>query len=77
MGFSISFYNNRDELNKINKSPNLVMTAMGTLREETDIVNPVIILECVDYLPNCNYMRIPVFNRYYFIRRPIRAPYNG
>ena len=45
MSFSIVFMNNQQELNKISKSPSTVMTLTGTLREETDIVDPQIVEE--------------------------------
>lgn len=68
-GFNIVLMNNQDELNKINKSPTSVMTLTGTLREETDIVNPQINIEYSGTLTNVNYMQIPEFNRYYFITK--------
>lgn len=69
MTFDIVLMNNTEELNKINKSPTTVMTLTGTLREETDIVNPVINVEYDGTLTNCNYMHISTFNRYYFITK--------
>ena len=68
-GFNIILMNNQEELNKISKSPSTVMTLSGTLREETDIVNPVINIEFNGTLTNVNYMHIPEFNRYYFITK--------
>lgn len=67
MSFTIELYNNQDELNKITKSPSHVMTLEGTLREQTSIVNPQINIEYEGALTGVNYMRIPEFNRYYFI----------
>lgn len=67
MSFNITFMNNQEELNKISKRPAAVMTLTGHLREETDIVNPVINIEYSGTLTNVNYMWIPEFNRYYFI----------
>lgn len=61
--------NNRDPLNKISKSPVSVMTLSGTLRDEADIVNPIILIEYDGTLVNCNYMHIPTLNRYYFITK--------
>ena len=68
-GFDVHLMNNTDELNKILKSPTLVMTLHGFLREQTDIVDPEIMIEYEGVLVNCNYMHIPVFNRYYFITK--------
>lgn len=69
MSFTINLMNNQQELNKISKSPSIVMSLTGTLREETDIVNPQINIEYNGTLTNCNYMYIPEFHRYYFITK--------
>ena len=69
MSFNITFMNNQEELNKISKRPATVMTLSGHLREETDIVNPVINIEYSGTLTNVNYMWIPEFHRYYFITK--------
>lgn len=69
MAFNITLMNNQEELNKISKSPASVMTLSGTLREETDLVNPQINIEYSGTLTNVNYMYIPEFNRYYFITK--------
>lgn len=68
-GFDIVLMNNQEELNKISKSPVTVMTLNGTLREETDIVDPVINVEYAGTLTNVNYMYIQEFSRYYFITK--------
>ena len=67
MSFSIQLMNNQEELNKINKNPSSVMTLTGELREESSIIDPVIIVEYDGTLTNVNYMYIPEFHRYYFI----------
>ena len=69
MAFDIVLYNNQEELNKISKSPALVMTLTGELREETDLVDPVIVVEYNGTLTNVNYMRVETFNRWYFITK--------
>lgn len=61
--------NNTEELNKISKSPTTVRTLSGTLREETDIVDPEILIEFDGALTDCNYMYIQVLSRYYFITK--------
>lgn len=67
--FDIVLMNNQEELNKITKTPVSVMTLSGTLREETDIVNPQINIEYDGALVNVNYMYISEFHRYYFITK--------
>lgn len=69
MAFDIILMNNQEELNKISKSPTTVMTLTGSLRDEANIVDPVILIEYDGTLTNCNYMRIATFNRYYFITK--------
>lgn len=69
MSFSITLMNNQQELNRISKSPASVLTVTGTLREETDIIDPQINVEYNGTLSNVNYMYIPEFHRYYFINK--------
>lgn len=66
MSFTIGLYNNQEELNKITKNPTSVLSVTGTLKDQTDIVNPTIIVEAAS-LPLVNYARIESFNRWYFI----------
>lgn len=75
-GFNIDLMNNQEELNKISKNPTTVMTLTGTLREETDIVDPQINIEYSGTLTNVNYMYIAEFSRYYFITK-IESVRNG
>lgn len=67
MSFTIDFMYNGDEYNKINKNPVSRLSVEGTLKEETSIVDPVIIIEYNGTLNNVNYAHIPEFNRWYFI----------
>lgn len=69
MAFDIVLMNNQQELNKITKTPTTVMTLSGTLREQTDIVDPQINVEYNGTLVNVNYMYISEFHRYYFITK--------
>lgn len=69
MSFAIELMYNSDPLNKINKTPSNVITVIGELREETDIVNPAINIEYSGTLHNVNYMYIGTFHRYYFITK--------
>lgn len=69
MSFTIELMNNQEELNKITKNPAIVRTLTGTLRDETDIVDPEILVEFDGALVDCNYMHISALNRYYFITK--------
>ena len=67
MSFTINFMKNSDEVNKINKSPETITTLTGTLKKETSIVNPVMLIEYDGTFTNCNYAYIEFFSRYYYI----------
>lgn len=59
---------NSSEKNKLDKSITDIVTLSGTLREQTSIINPVIVIEGdLSSFVNCNYMTISAFNRSYFI----------
>lgn len=58
-----------DEKNKVGKTTTSYFTLTGTLREESSILTPSIIVNNVDdkILYRVNYMYIPDFHRYYFV----------
>lgn len=59
---------NNSEKNKLDKSITDIVTLSGTLRDQTSIINPVIVIEGdLSSFVNCNYMTISAFNRSYFI----------
>ena len=62
----ITLYKNNSEKNKINKSLSNGVTITGALRNESNVVNPVIIIN-IDNPTLYNYAHIPIFSRYYFI----------
>lgn len=62
----INLYNNESPPNKISKQITLILALEGTLKSESDIVNPIIRIYAPT-LPNFNYARIPAFNRYYYM----------
>lgn len=66
---TITLYNNSSEPNKISKHLTSVSTALsGSLRNESEIVNPVVLIEGnISSLQNANYARIESFGRYYYI----------
>lgn len=57
---------NTSEKNKINKNLSSLLSLEGTLKKETSIISPSIIVE-VENPSGYNYMHIPEFGRYYFI----------
>lgn len=59
---------NNSEKNRLDKSITDIVTLSGTLRDQTSIINPVIVIEGdLSSFVNCNYMTISAFNRSYFI----------
>lgn len=75
--FSVTFYNNKAEANRVDKTGYLTAYApiSGTLKEKTSIINPTITF-AMSNVPEVNYAYIPVFNRYYFIEN-ISSVRNG
>lgn len=66
---NLILYRNISETNAVNKSLTELVTLTGTLRNESSIIDPVILVSDIDsYTPLMNYAYIPEFNRYYFIR---------
>lgn len=63
----INLYNNESPTNKISKNITLLGTLEGQLRNETNIVSPVVRINNNSF-PAFNYARIPSFNRYYFLK---------
>lgn len=57
---------NNSERQAINKSLSSGITLLGSLRNESSIINPIILIE-IDNPSGYNYMYIPEFGRYYFI----------
>ncbi len=62
---TIDFMVSKDEPEKINKTPSLVVTLEGSLKNETSIKNPTILVQGNPI--GANYAYIPEFKRYYFI----------
>lgn len=65
---NISFGVTRSEKRQLDKSVSYSVSLSGTLRNETNVVNPTIVIEAnISTLAGCNYMSIPAFHRQYFI----------
>lgn len=77
MAFSIQLQINNSEKNCLDKNLDTVLTVSGTLKQDTSIVDPVIIIECdLDNVNTINYMTIGEFGRSYFVTN-IRSISNG
>lgn len=64
---TIILYNNTSENNKVGKTLIGDQSLTGTLRDQTNIIDPEILIE---YDPRgYNYLYISEFNRYYFITK--------
>lgn len=59
---------NSDDPRTLNKSPVLYKTVNASLYDECDILNPRLKIEYFEDIPNINYMFIPHFRRYYFVK---------
>ena len=63
----IFLFINNSEVNKIGKSLSNEIHLSGSLREESNVVTPNILIE-IENPSSYNYAFIPQFNRYYFIK---------
>ena len=65
----ITLYTNESEKNKLEKTITTSILLEGNLRDESSIINPIILIssnkEDIPYM--YNYAYIPAFGRYYFI----------
>lgn len=68
MSFAISIGKNSSPANSLEKSYSEIISLSGTLRNESEISKPTIIIETSSAsIFTCNYMKIPTFGRSYFI----------
>lgn len=75
--FTIQLQTNNSELNKLDKDINTLLSVNGTLKSDTSIIDPIILIECdLNNVANCNYLTIESFNRSYFITN-VRSVRNG
>lgn len=77
MSFDIKLQKNMSEKNRVVKDITDVTTLTGTLRAETSIIDPVILISAsLSSVKDCNYMTIADFGRSYFITN-IRSVRDG
>ena len=72
---TIKLYNNRSDLNVIDKDLLDIATLTGgSLLNSTEFINPVIRIKCTDGdAVNCNYLYIQEFGRYYYAKGRVVA----
>lgn len=69
MAFGILLQQNLSEPERIDKSVSNLLVTTGELKEESSVIDPIILAECdLGVMALCNYMTISVFNRSYFVR---------
>lgn len=64
---NIKLYKTATQVNAITKTLTDEISLTGTLKDETDILKPTVLITSTSNLSSYNYMYIPEFNRYYFI----------
>lgn len=64
---NIVLMQNNSEPNKIGKNLTTINTLEGSIKEPSSIINPDIMID-YDYPSEFNYVHIPAFNRYYFVK---------
>lgn len=68
MAFEVSLGTTSSEKRALDKSVSSVWSGSGTLKNDTNVVNPSILVQvAASSIAACNYMSIPDFGRKYFI----------
>lgn len=65
---TLSIGKTNDDNRKVNKNFAIIKTINAELKNNTDIINPVFILNYIDVLNDCNYLYCDKYKRYYYIR---------
>lgn len=77
MAFTVTLYENASEDNRVTKALTQRLSISGTLKENTSIINPAILIRAtMAQITQCNYFYIPAFGRYYFLRDVISRTNN-
>ena len=73
----IQLFYNSSENNKVDKSLTLVRQIEGNLKNQTSLIDPVIMIEgSADVMTGFNYMYIPDFKRFYFVNNVVNLRTN-
>lgn len=64
---TVNLLTNSSPKNKIGKTLTQGATFQCALKDNTSILNPVLVLQSTDDIYRYNYLQIPIFGRYYFI----------
>lgn len=64
----VTVYNNSSSNNTVTKTLTQIKSVTAEFYEESTIIDPVILLDYDAALFASNYVYIPMFNRYYFIK---------
>lgn len=65
----IILYSNSSDPRKLNKTITAIKTISVRLKDDTDVMRPVIELDSANLPPAANYCYIEKFSRYYFINK--------
>ena len=63
MSITMTLYNNSSPVNAMNKSLSTIDTLTGSLREESEVLNPTILIERQS-MTGVNYAYVSEFDRY-------------
>lgn len=66
---NITLYNNTSDNRALTKSLTEIKTISVRLKDDTNIMRPVIELDSANLPPAANYCYIPTFSRYYYINQ--------
>lgn len=67
MSFTIKLQKSNSPKNKLTKTVTDEITLNGTLKEESSVIDPAVLIEASSFPVNCNYATIESFGRSYFI----------